>query len=71
MTVTASPRAKAEADRPTSPSGTSGGSSGDSGSTGGGSSSGATARCRDGSLSYSAHHQGTCSHHGGVAVWYR
>lgn len=31
---------------------------------------GATARCRDGSLSYSAHRRGTCSHHGGVAVWY-
>lgn len=32
--------------------------------------SGATARCRDGSLSYSQHRQGTCSHHGGVAQWY-
>lgn len=32
-------------------------------------STGATARCRDGSLSYSAHRQGTCSHHGGVAQW--
>lgn len=30
---------------------------------------GATARCRDGSYSYSTHHSGTCSHHGGVAVW--
>lgn len=30
---------------------------------------GATARCRDGTLSYSQHHQGTCSHHGGVAEW--
>jgi hypothetical protein len=30
-----------------------------------------TAKCRDGTLSYSAHHQGTCSYHGGVAVWYR
>lgn len=28
-----------------------------------------TARCADGTLSYSAHHQGTCSHHGGVAEW--
>jgi hypothetical protein len=28
-----------------------------------------TARCRDGSYSYSAHRRGTCSHHGGVAVW--
>lgn len=32
---------------------------------------GATALCNDGTLSYSAHHQGTCSHHGGVAIWYR
>ena len=31
--------------------------------------SGATAICRDGSCSYSAHRQGTCSHHGGVAKW--
>lgn len=30
---------------------------------------GATARCRDGTYSYSRHHRGTCSHHGGVAVW--
>ena len=30
---------------------------------------GATAICRDGSTSYSAHRQGTCSHHGGVAKW--
>ncbi len=30
---------------------------------------GATAQCRDGSYSYSQHHSGTCSHHGGVAVW--
>ena len=29
----------------------------------------ATAQCRDGSYSYSQHHSGTCSHHGGVAVW--
>ncbi len=36
-----------------------------------GSSSGATALCNDGTLSYSATHQGTCSHHGGVAVWYK
>jgi hypothetical protein len=27
----------------------------------------ATARCRDSSLSFSAHRCGTCSHHGGVA----
>jgi hypothetical protein len=29
-----------------------------------------TARCRDGTYSYSAHRRGTCSHHGGVAQWY-
>ena len=28
-----------------------------------------TAVCRDGSKSYSQHHRGTCSHHGGVAYW--
>ncbi len=28
-----------------------------------------TARCRDGTRSFSHHHQGTCSHHGGVAGW--
>ncbi|WP_231567786.1 DUF3761 domain-containing protein [Sinomonas humi] len=32
---------------------------------------GATAKCNDGTLSYSATHSGTCSHHGGVAVWYK
>jgi hypothetical protein len=32
---------------------------------------GATALCNDGTLSYSATHRGTCSHHGGVAVWYK
>jgi len=30
---------------------------------------GATARCNDGTYSYSQHHQGSCSHHGGVATW--
>lgn len=30
---------------------------------------GATAQCRDGTYSYSHHHSGTCSHHGGVARW--
>jgi hypothetical protein len=30
---------------------------------------GATARCRDGTYSYSQSRRGTCSHHGGVAVW--
>ena len=29
----------------------------------------ATARCRDGTLSFSAHSRGTCSHHGGVVKW--
>ncbi|MCP2336054.1 DUF3761 domain-containing protein [Actinomadura rupiterrae] len=31
--------------------------------------SGATALCRDGTYSFSAHRRGTCSHHGGVAQW--
>lgn len=31
--------------------------------------SGATAHCRDGSWSFSQHHRGTCSHHGGVGSW--
>jgi hypothetical protein len=30
---------------------------------------GASARCRDGTYSYSRSRRGTCSHHGGVAVW--
>jgi hypothetical protein len=30
---------------------------------------GATAHCRDGSYSFSAHRQGTCSHHRGVSAW--
>jgi len=30
---------------------------------------GATAQCRDGSYSFSQHHRGTCSHHGGVGRW--
>lgn len=30
---------------------------------------GATAKCRDGTYSFSQHHSGTCSHHGGVAQW--
>jgi hypothetical protein len=28
-----------------------------------------TAECRDGSVSFSEHHRGACSHHGGVARW--
>jgi len=31
--------------------------------------SGASAKCRDGSYSFSQHRSGTCSHHGGVATW--
>ena len=31
--------------------------------------SGATARCGDGTYSYSQSRRGTCSHHGGVATW--
>ena len=30
---------------------------------------GASAQCHDGSYSFSQHHRGTCSHHGGVAKW--
>ena len=30
---------------------------------------GATAKCQDGSYSFSKHHSGTCSGHGGVAEW--
>lgn len=32
---------------------------------------GATARCNDGTYSYAAHHQGACSHHHGVAVFFK
>ena len=30
---------------------------------------GASAECRDGTYSFSAHRSGTCSHHGGVDTW--
>ncbi|MFM0719185.1 DUF3761 domain-containing protein [Paraburkholderia strydomiana] len=30
---------------------------------------GASERCRDGTYSFSKHHSGTCSRHGGVADW--
>ena len=30
---------------------------------------GASAKCGDGTYSFSQHHSGTCSHHGGVAQW--
>ncbi|MDF9811138.1 DUF3761 domain-containing protein [Streptomyces sp. SPB162] len=57
-----------------------GGSGGGSGGSGGGSGhteppvddhGGATALCNDGTLSFAAHHQGACSHHHGVAVFYK
>lgn len=31
---------------------------------------GATAQCVDGTYSFSQHRSGTCSHHGGVQIWY-
>jgi uncharacterized protein with FMN-binding domain len=31
----------------------------------------ATAKCKDGTFSYAAQHRGACSHHGGVAEWYK
>jgi hypothetical protein len=34
-------------------------------------SGGPTALCNDGTYSYAAHHQGACSHHGGVAEFYK
>src|SRR3954454_9764235 len=30
---------------------------------------GASAKCGDGTYSFSQHHSGTCSHHGGVSEW--
>ncbi|MDD5318412.1 MAG: DUF3761 domain-containing protein [Candidatus Pacebacteria bacterium] len=30
---------------------------------------GATAQCNDGTFSFSLHHSGSCSHHGGVSLW--
>lgn len=36
---------------------------------GGGPPPGATAVCRDGDYSFSTHHSGTCSGHGGVRQW--
>ena len=30
---------------------------------------GASAKCRDGTWSFSLHPRGTCSHHGGVSQW--
>lgn len=31
---------------------------------------GATAQCKDGTYSYSQSRRGTCSHHGGVSIWF-
>lgn len=31
---------------------------------------GASAKCRDGTYSFSQHRRGTCSHHGGVGIWF-
>lgn len=64
------------ADPPTASSASSvtsspGSSSGSIVSTSGSTVDSPTALCRDGTYSYSAHHRGTCSWHGGVAVWYR
>jgi hypothetical protein len=36
---------------------------------GAGAPSNATAICRDGDYSFSTHHSGTCSDHGGVSQW--
>jgi hypothetical protein len=38
-------------------------------STTGAAPAGASAHCSDGTYSFSQHHRGTCSHHGGVASW--
>jgi hypothetical protein len=41
------------------------------GSIDGGVPDGASARCRDGTFSFSQHSNGTCSGHGGVGTWLR
>ncbi|HZX99905.1 MAG TPA: DUF3761 domain-containing protein [Dermatophilaceae bacterium] len=38
---------------------------------GSGPGNGATAPCNDGTYSFAAHHQGACSRHGGVKVFYK
>lgn len=79
--TTTKPKPKATATHQSN--GTTGGSSSggsSSGGTSGGSGhteppvddhGGATALCNDGTLSFAAHHQGACSHHHGVAVFYK
>jgi Protein of unknown function (DUF3761) len=42
---------------------------GSPGFLGGGPPAGATAICQDGDYSFSTHHSGTCSGHGGVRQW--
>jgi len=37
----------------------------------GGTPGNATAKCKDGTYSYAKTHSGACSHHGGVAEWYK
>jgi len=54
----AAAEAKAATTKPTKVAST---ASADTGATG------ATAKCKDGSYSHAAHHEGACSHHGGVA----
>ncbi|MER6532273.1 DUF3761 domain-containing protein [Streptomyces sp900105755] len=74
VTKTAKPASAAthESGSGTSGSGSGGSSSGGSSISGGTTdSAGATALCNDGTYSYAAHHQGACSHHGGVAIFYR
>ncbi|MET8009883.1 DUF3761 domain-containing protein [Streptomyces sp. NPDC005271] len=61
-------------DNPSDGSGSSGSGGSTSGSAGSSGSqneapAGATARCNDGTYSYSQHRRGTCSHHDGVATW--
>jgi hypothetical protein len=77
--TTTSPRPKPKP-TPTHHTSTHHATTGGGGSSGGSSShteppvddhGGATALCNDGTLSFSAHHQGTCSHHGGVAEFYK
>lgn len=56
-----------DAGTPDTGSGIAGGAPGTPGTTG--TPAGATAICRDGDYSFSTHHSGTCSGHGGVRQW--